>query len=348
LIAWCQPTSIQVTGGATNEIVPTSGVRLALRGTDFRNPGPAQPDPQCSSVLLDPRRASTIYAGFFEAINGNAPPENLVGLYTTDAGATWHLVPAPPGLGPGDFEGFTTDAQGVEAIFAVPYSDDDGIASNVTIRTESTANGGLTWSPSTLGCAAVGPCVNFGPYPWVNCAMGGADQSFLLGSPTTSINPNNEVWSSTSWVTSVNTCFSQQLVATSSRDAILLDPSSPYPLLRSTDGGLTWANIELPTIPRSTLSDEDPNQSNSLLLTPRGILFAALENSADTKQQLFRLDPGATSWCVVPGVFGTFASAGVAGPLRSSENDVAWMQSADHASSSPTSLHVRSVSSLHC
>ena len=119
-------------------------------------------------------------------------------------------------------------------------------------------------------------------------------------------------------------------------------------MLRSTDGGRTWANIALPTIPHSTLSDEDPNQSNSLLLTKDGTLFAALENAADTNEQLFRLNAGAASWCVVPGVFGSITSSDVVAPLRSSADDVAWMQSAGNSSHPHVTLHVRSVSSLHC
>lgn len=347
LIAWCRSTDIEVTGGASVERIPTSGVPLAIRGTHFKNPGPAQPDPQCSSVMLDPRASSTVYAGFSYALNGEAPPENLVGLYTLNSGATWNLVPAPPGLNVEDFAGFTTDTRGVAALFATPYVD-NGINAGVTLRDEVTADGGRTWSPSTLSCPATGPCVNFGPTELGNCAMNGTGQPFLEGSPSTSTTPVR--WSSTSWVTLVNTCFSQQLVTSSARDELLLDPSSPYPLLRSVDGGTTWSNIDLPAISGSTLGSDDPTDVNSLLLVPDGTLFASLSNTAGTKQRLYRLDPGGASWCVVPKVFGTSNAVGTPGPLRSSGNNVAWIETVynGNAAKQPMSLHLRSVSSLHC
>jgi hypothetical protein len=297
--------------------------------------------------MLDPHASSTVYAGFSYALNGEAPPENLVGLYTLNSGATWNLVPAPPGLNVEDFAGFTTDTRGVAALFATPYVD-NGINAGVTLRDEVTADGGRTWSPSTLSCPATGPCVNFGPTELGNCAMNGTGQPFLEGSPSTSTTPVR--WSSTSWVTLVNTCFSQQLVTSSARDELLLDPSSPYPLLRSVDGGTTWSNIDLPAISGSTLGSDDPSDVNSLLLVPDGTLFASLSNTAGTKQRLYRLDPGGASWCVVPEVFGTSNAMGTPGPLRSSGNNVAWIETVynGNAAKQPMSLHLRSVSSLHC
>jgi hypothetical protein len=152
-------------------------------------------------------------------------------------------------------------------------------------------------------------------------------------------------------VTVVNTCFSQQLAAVSSHRVFLLDPSSPYPLLQSTNGGITWANIDLPSIPNWSFRAENPADSDSLLLTANGTLFASLANTASTKQALFRLDRGATSWCVVPNVLGSYATVGVPSPLRSSGNDVAWTQTLDGSSANPQpamTLHVRTVASLHC
>lgn len=347
-IAWCRSASIEVTGGPRVERISTAGVPLALRGTNLKSVGPLQPNPQCASVTLDPHRSSTIYADFYYSIDGEAPPEYLAGMYSLDAGVTWRVVPAPPGLNVDDFAGFTTDANGVAAMFASPYANNDGVDARVTIRAEVTANGARTWTPSTLGCPAVGPCVTFGTYATGNCAMNGTNQPFLIGSPSS---PADVRWSSTSWVTLVDTCFSQQLVASSARDVLLLDPSSPYPLLRSVDGGTTWVNIDLPTIKDSTLGTDDPSDDNSLLLTPGGTLFASLTNPAGTKQALYRLAPGAKSWCVVPKVFGAFESTGTAGPLRASGNDVVWMQSTNDTSTgsnlAPT-LHVRSVASLRC
>jgi hypothetical protein len=299
--------------------------------------------------MLDPREPATVYAGFYYSINGMAPPENLVGMYSLDSGVTWHTVPAPPGLNIDDFEGFTSDSQGIVAMFAKPYSDNDGIDAHVTIRAQVTNDSGLTWSPSTLNCPTTGPCITFGTFVWGNCAMDGMSQPLLIGAHSTP-SPTNVKWSMSSWVTLVDTCFSQELVATSQHDVLLLDPSSPNSLLRSTNGGETWVNIDLPTIADSTLGSDDPSDANSLLLDPNGTLFASLTNRAGSEQELYQLAPGATTWCEVPRVFGTFASAGSPGPLRTSGNDVAWMQTVYNNSNTNlrTTLHVRSVSSLHC
>jgi len=346
-IAWCRSTYIAVTGGTSVERIATSDVPLALRDTNLKTVGPRDSHPPCASVTLDPHRLSTIYAGFYVAINGEAPPVNLVGMYTLDSGATWHAVPAPPGLNVDDFEGFTSDAQGIVAMFAQPYSDNDEFDARITIRSEVTNDGGLHWSPSTLGCPAVGPCVTFGTYLPGNCAMNQSAQPLLIGTPAAALDVK---WTSTSWVTMVNTCFSQQLVATSPQDVLLLDPSSPYSLLRSTNGGTTWANIDLPAIAGSTLGSDNPSDFNSLLLAADGSIFASLTNTAGTKQDLYRLPPRATSWCVVPKAFGTFASEGVATALQSSGDDVTWMQSvySNNGSDARTTLHVRPVASLNC
>jgi hypothetical protein len=354
-IAWCQPSNIQITGGVSVQNISTRGVPVALKATNLKQVGPVLANPPCSAVMLDQHRATTVYAVFDEAVGGVAPPINLAGLYTSNAGATWHTVPDPPGFNVDDFAGFTTDTQGVVAMFAVPFANDDGLDSGAMIHAEVTSDGGLTWSPSDLRCPSAGPCVSFGPDNWGNCAMNGSPQPFLLGSHTTQ-STSVVRWTTTTWVTTVDTCFSQQLVATSANGLLLFDPSSQYPLLRSNDGGKVWTNIDLPRIGGFSLESGGQSDANSLFVAPTGMLFASLANTGDTAvtgdaaQDLYELAPGATSWCQIRGVFGSAASGWTPSPLRLSGSNVAWSES--HYDSTTqvqqTTLHVRSLTTLHC
>jgi hypothetical protein len=247
-------------------------------------------------------------------------------MYTMNLGASWHTVPIPAGETIEDFSGFTVDANRVEALFVSeqnygsPVGTDHGL-----VTTEVTSNGGLTWSPSTLGCPANGPCMTFGPYDWGYCNMSNDTQGLLLGTPG-SVATSDIRWTSSTWVSSVNSCFSQQLVVSSSHDLFLLDPSSEYPLLRSTNGGETWTNWSLPSIPGANYGPDSDPQTNSFALVPGGSLFASITTLNEEHQELFRLYPGAHAWCQVPGAFGS-AAPDTMEPLHVDATDLLWSQS---------------------
>jgi hypothetical protein len=296
--------------------------------------------------MLDPLHPATAYAGFPEAPNGVGPPLPLAGVYTTDSGATWHMVPVPKGSTYGDFVGFTADRVGVTALFANSNTFAPSITTPMSISDEVTTNGATTWSPSTLGCPRVGPCVTFGPYTWGNCAMDGSPQALLVKAPS-STGGATVRWESTSWVTTVNSCWSQQLAAASAHDVFLLDPSSQYTLLESKDSGATWIDVSLPPI--SGQSALGPSNSDSVVLAPNGSLYAAAVNQSGTSQQLYRLMPKATAWCVVPKVFGSGKSANWAGPLRVNSASLLWSQIVNHGPSNSVSVrHTVALSSLKC
>ena len=80
--------------------------------------------------------------------------------------------------------------------------------------------------------------MTFGPYTWGNCAMDGSPQALLVKAPS-STGGATVRWESTSWVATVNSCWSQQLAAAPAHDVFVLDPSSPRPLLESKDSGAT-------------------------------------------------------------------------------------------------------------
>lgn len=352
LIAWCQPSSIVVTGGASDVEVATSGVRKALEGSLLHVVGPASVAPQCSEVQLDPRFHRTVYAGF-EAGQGNSiPPVYLAPLYTANDGATWHTVPIPRGMTIEDFGGFTSDGDRIEALFSSPNSYSNREAPFGTVNgleiTEATANGGATWVQSSLGCPASGPCVSFGSFEWGGCNMSYDFQSVLLG-PSDAHRASGVKWMNSDWVTTVNSCYSQQLVVSSDRELFFVDPSSQYPLLRSTDGGLTWAYVALPvnTSPADHLVALSP--FDSLVLASDGAMFNSVVDNTDSTATLFRLNPMASSWCAVPHVFATApASSFSLSALHVRGSDLIWSQTIAKGGAAITSTHVRSLSSLNC
>jgi hypothetical protein len=182
--------------------------------------------------------------------------------------------------------------------------------------------------------------MTFGPYYWGNCNMSQDTQTLLLG-PVGETSASGVKWRDSTWVTTVNSCFSQQLVASTSRDLLLIDPSSQYPLLRSTNSGLTWTNWELPSIPAANYGPDSVPITNSLVLAPDGSLFASITTPGGDRQDLYRLYPAATSWCQIPGVFGKTQPDSIQS-LRVDATDLLWSQS------SPFSVHSEPFSKLTC
>src|ERR1019366_6211942 len=116
----------------------------------------------------------------FTALRNEIPRGSLAGLYTSDGGVTWHFVPSPPGYADTDFGGFHVIGRHVEALFA-NRNGNAAYDARTTVATETTSNGGVTWSASTLGCPIDGPCTTFGPYVPDNCAMTSQPEAVLVG-----------------------------------------------------------------------------------------------------------------------------------------------------------------------
>ena len=273
----------------------------------------------------------------------------MVGAYTTDDGAHWSPIPDPPGYTADDFAGFLTMGDQVEALFTTPYvydSNDIGRIPSRPISVEEIAANGTAWTSSTLSCPDVGPCATFGPWAPGNCAMNGSNQALLLASnePRT----GGVHWTTSTWVTSVNSCFSQQLVATSNHSLALLDPSSQYPLLTSSDSGIDWNYVQLPKLNGLT-SNEINTFGNALVLAPDGSLFASIASRSGNSKKLFRLNPRAVSWCEVPGVFTSKGSSGMTVALSVNQWDLLWSQTVYSSSGiGSTTIHSRTFSSLRC
>jgi hypothetical protein len=353
LVAWCQPSGIVITGGSSVVTVPTLDVRAALKGSPlslfFRDPTV----PACTTVQLDPRFPASVYAGFDTAQGQDIPPVYLAPLFTTDGGATWHRVPVPPGSSIEDFGGFATEGDEVSALFAGVnnYSGQNspvGTAGNY-VSAEVTSDGGASWKATTLGCPTNGPCTTFGPYLSGYCNMSEQDQPLLVG-PSNATAPTRVKWSSSSWIVTVNSCFPQQLVVSSSHELFLLDPSSQYPFLQSTDSGRSWSYRNLPRIAAANYGEDSIPISNSLVLAPNGSLFAAITSESGLTQELFQLKPSATSWCEIPHAFGTtIAASGEVGPLRVNRHDLIWGQTPNsNVGGSTMKLHVEPLADLSC
>lgn len=353
LVAWCRPTGIVITGGSRSAAVATLAARSALAGTSLKIPSPAPAAPQCVDVQLDPSFSDSVFAGFEAEEGDSMPPIYQAPLYTTDAGRSWHVVPVPDGLSLEDFAGFVHAGGRMEAMFEspggetgrdVPQGTDHGL-----VVVESTADGGASWTPSTLGCPSSGPCVGFGPYEWGNCNMSVDLQPLLVGPPGVSA-ATGVRWTDSSWVTTVDSCFSQQLVVSSARELFLLDPSSQYPLLESSDAGHAWSYRALPRISAASYGLDSVPLGNSLVLSPDGSLFEVVTTQTGSRQELFRLYPSATSWCQVPRALGmSTAASGEVGALRVGGAELLWNQTTTKSTGEESvSFHARPYTSLNC
>jgi hypothetical protein len=180
------------------------------------------------------------------------------------------------------------------------------------------------------------------------CNMSGSYQSLLLG-PSGATAASGIRWTNSSWVTTVNSCFSQQLVATSSHDLLLLDPSSQYSLLRSTTSGRTWSNIALPLVPNMNYAPDGAPLGNSFALATDGSLFAVMQVPATPREGLYRLYPSATSWCEVKGAIPALTSNITISPLRVDGPNLLWSQ-INYANNGKETLNMHDVAiaSLSC
>lgn len=293
-VAWCTPGAVDVEGPSGIRRVPTAGVTTVLAGAGLPPPESASA-PSCSAVAL---ADGAVVAGFdvYDQAEGIVEQAAVV---TTDAGATWRLVPVPAGDGVGDFGDLTYRGDAVDAVFA-PRSD------QVTPPVEQTTDGS-TWTAAALACPASGRCATFGALRAGNCAMNGSSQTLLYSTD------GGRAFREADLPHGLEPCVHAELAATPTR-LLLADASSPYLLVASTDRGRTWHVLALPTIPGLGGADDtfDENGSGITVLPDGSLLVTGSRGTTGTTDGWDLLTPGATRWCQVRGL--------PAGTLSSSES----------------------------
>jgi hypothetical protein len=272
----------------------------ATAGTAYPVQATAPNAPACSAALADPAHPQTVYATFAAGkAKYGMPPVYNIPMYTTDAGAHWHVVTPPAGSGAGDFGQFAASASGVTATFSLSGTPAKGAA---PFTVAETTDGGSTWHATTLSCPAQGPCLAWGPAASGigSCAMSAYPQ------PVEASTDGGHTWAalpppSGPMPILANGCSLNQLVAlSSSRVALVANGAiAPQDAFRiSENGGQTWQSVALPALPAS-------GSSQGLQMLPNGSLIAPVFTQTSTKSfenQIALLSPGATSWCTVPGL----------------------------------------------
>jgi hypothetical protein len=284
VVAWCAGGFVTVSGSAETQI-PTTGVAPVLAALGDQSEPPSSPT--CSTAIPINTNGSaaitTVVAAFAVAPGGDGPSSAEIPLFTADGGATWTLLPAPAGESVSDFAGFRTQGDDIEAVF---MPEPTGGPAPPAPPVEVSPNG-TTWHPATLACPTEGPCVTFGSFVLVDCAMTLGDQTLLVSSD------QGQGWIQAGWPSEAGECAPAALVATSPTTVFLIDSDSRYTLTRSTDGGATWAYVALPAIP-----GEQPGEigSGGITFLPNGDLLEVGQRN-NTAWEL--LEPHATSWCPV-------------------------------------------------
>jgi hypothetical protein len=334
----CDPRAIVTSGEGRTVSVPTASAGAVLVSHHLNVNGSKNAG-ACASAMVDPDDPSHVFASFYSAQQGSIPPSYLAGLYTTNDGATWHLVPTPSGHTSYEFGGFQEAGTGIAAVFMNANNAEGDSQSFTTFDTEITTNGGASWTPSLLSCpstrAAHAPCVIFGPSSPGNCAMNGQPESVYYGAPNEY--RGGAIFKESRWITAVNACYSQELATTTSGTELLLDSSSIFPLVASRNGGHTWYNVQIPRL--AGMGTGEPN--NWLLIDSEGALLATASDQKGATS-LYLLTPLASSWCrslALTKSFYTYMSA-----PRVTGNEVFWSQTYKNH----TTLHVVPTSNLRC
>jgi hypothetical protein len=282
---YCVPGWIITTddAGQTWQPIPTRSVAEVLADAGYA-PFPQPMDgaaPTCVSALFDAAHSGSVFATFSAAhAEYGAPPLLWIALYSSDAGAHWQLVPPPSGIAPDLFGGFSSTMQGVQALFAQPQG-----RGYTVIESD---DGGASWSPATLTCPSVGPCVRWGPAPngTGSCAMHGYPQPIEVSLD------GGQSWRRADLSSMPDACGPHALVALSATTVLAISARSEdgNNLAISTDSGATWQSVALPLLP------DQPGTfffATDLQLLPDGSLLAG------SGRGWWLLRPGAQSWCAV-------------------------------------------------
>jgi hypothetical protein len=314
-VAWCGSGSLSVasTGSGPALSVPTGAAGAALEA--LGTPGPAGIPPQCvAAVPLGPASdpAGVVAAAFPTLPADQSAMVADVALSTSNGGRSWTPLPVPAGASPDGFGGFRVDSGTVLALYS-PSTAQPAAAPLV----EAEHAPGTAWVPSQLSCPADGPCVTFSAYQPGACAMNGTLQGLLFSLD------GGQTWATPSWPAAVDACSRAELVATSPRSELLLDPGSAFPVRRSVDGGTSWSALSVPSLPGVTPGTAPTPGDGSLLLLPDGSLLLTGEHGSSSAWELLR--PDATRWCSVTNAPSGAAAATAFAPVELLDGQLWWL-----------------------
>lgn len=292
-LAYCAPDEIRISAdaGATWTSIPIAGAADAASALGYPvfPPDGSQP-PQCFSVTLDASHPASIFAVFATAKEEfGAPPLFYMGFYTTDSGGTWQSAPFPEGASLETFGGFFSDGAGAVQALHTPVNAPPE-ASNV-LPVLQTTDGGASWSPGSLTCPAMGPCLRWGPAAMTIPGMGSPLPQYALSSPD-----GGQTWVNLEPPAELRVSPPNQLVAFSNETAMRISGSISFaadggnPVSLTLDGGQTWEDYPLPLLPGA-----DPNIPvyPGLQVLPDGAFLS--QGAEDARWYLLR--PGVLEWC---------------------------------------------------
>lgn len=290
-VAWCGTGYIDIVrpSGTTLKVPIAPALAVLKASSQFQ---PFMLD-QCDAVSLglSGGAVSPVYAAFaVQPRSDGEPPFAIVGMYTTDGGTSWKLLPVPPGASETTFGGYRYGRDGQVQAFFVPQG--ARTADPVPVVEQASPSGGF--GPAALSCPSAGPCTQLGAYPApVNCAMGDAAAQPVLGSED-----GGKTWRPASaTVPGLPTCMPAGLVAFSGRQELMyssltmVGAISLVPVLYSSDGGRHWEVVSLPALPPLPADEGAPEPS--LLALPTGG-FIDLDQGA-----LLLLPAKGSAWCPV-------------------------------------------------
>ncbi len=320
-LAYCASGEIRVSpdGGSIWTAIPTTGAARAVASTPFQFFQGGSMPVTCTTVVLDPTHPHSYYATFMVVRKGQGPPpENLIGLETTDGGQIWQVVPAPQGYTVDQFGGFQVAGAAVQALFGGP----DRGPRPAPFAVDETVDGGRNWKPSNLTCPSTGPCIRFGPAPSMIGGMGvGYPQPIEISSD------GGMSWTTPTWPDQVILNEGpSELVALSPTEVALVAAGDQYPLRLSRDGGRNWEVIALPPLP-GVEKDGYPTFPG-LTLLPDGRLLAASGGN------WYALLPGASAWRPVEGA-SLPQPAGTSADFRAVGDRLWWVESTNKPAASP-------------
>jgi hypothetical protein len=344
-VAWCGHDAVELSSGGATTSVSTAGAAAALARIGFETPGGG--NPACVGVAP---AAGGLAVAFDVALRRfSAPPVYDVALETTAGGRTWKPVPVPRGASPESFGGFRYGAGGsVEAVFARSRTPrlhghaELPVLDPARPLAETTTDGGLTWRSGRLPCPAAGPCVTLAPYIPQNCAMVQDVQPLLRSAD------GGRTWRQPPLPDAVQACGDAQLLATSGRSLLLVNPASQYELVGSGDGGTGWRVLGVPPIPgvprlgfpaETGAGDGLGPASGGLTVLGGGAL---LETGATRAWHLLRA--GAAQWCAVRSLPSRLMRAFQLSPITVIGDRLWWLSGNDDNSAEIHDVPAASVS----